>query len=409
MKKIFLTLILLLTVFSAYFFLNPPIENKVIESPERDSIVSVNISVVGDLMCHSTQYNYAYVKNDSFNFNPVYNYLRDYFLSPDLMIGNFETVIAKRDGNYKGYPYFNSPVNFLTSLKKNGFDVLFTANNHSLDQNEKGVLRTLNAFSENNLFSFGTYNSKSEKEKIKTINVNGIKLAFAAYSYGTNGVHIPNGKEYLINLINLENIKNDLKKIKSANPDIIIVYYHTGLEYSRDISKKHKALMDSTFYFGADIVLASHPHVILPVEKRELVNSKLNIGFAAHSLGNFISNQRWRYSDAGVILNFQLSKDLRNNKILLNDLSYIPTWVFKGKVNNKKEYVILPSEMALNKGLPNYITANDSLLMYESYFDTKEIVNKLDKSVKLLSVMDSSNNLKTYSKVITKQFQSEYK
>lgn len=411
MKNIIIISIILLVVFSVYFSTTTKYETDVIKPTIRDTVVYADISAVGDLMCHSTQFNYAFVENDSFNFDPVYNYLKDYFVSPDLMIGNFETVIAKKKGKYKGYPYFDTPIDFLTSLKNNGFDLLFTANNHSLDQKEKGVIRTLNAFEESNIIPVGTFSSHEKKEEISICNINGIKFIFLAYSYGTNGVYIPEGKDYLINLIKKKKIKNDILKAKNLNPDIILVYYHTGIEYSRTISNKQKELVASTFNYGADIILASHPHVVLPVEKRALSNSKLDTGFVAYSLGNFISNQRWRYSDAGLILNFRISKNLQSENLVLDEVSYIPTWVFKGKIKNKREYVILPSEISLNQNPPQYLTETDSSLyfMRESYFDTKSMINKLDKSIKLLNVMDSSNSLKSYDEVIQSPIQNEYK
>jgi poly-gamma-glutamate capsule biosynthesis protein CapA/YwtB (metallophosphatase superfamily) len=84
-------------------------------------------------MCHSVQYNYARVEKDSFNFNPVYRYVKDIISSADFAFGNLETVTAGNKKGYSGYPFFNSPDQFITALKYAGFDLLTTANNHSLD------------------------------------------------------------------------------------------------------------------------------------------------------------------------------------------------------------------------------------------------------------------------------------
>ncbi len=100
----------------------------------------------------------------------------------------------------------------------------------------------------------------------------------------------------------------------------------------------------------------------------------LDSGFVAYSLGNFISNQRWRYSNGSAILNFSISKNINNGKIELEELSFLPYWVFKGKTERGKEFIILPSELAVLDSLPAYITPKDKKLMKQSYFDTKEIV-----------------------------------
>jgi hypothetical protein len=100
-------------------------------------------------------------------------------------------------------------------------------------------------------------------------------------------------------------------------------------------------------------------------------------------MGNFVSNQRWRYSDAGVILNIQISKNIYTDSIYINDVSYIPTWVFKGSTEKGKEYIILPSQIDDNDSSYNFLTDYDRRLMKEAFNDTKEIVTKHNSKIKL--------------------------
>lgn len=111
--------------------------------------VSLTISAVGDLMCHSPQYEYSRVSADSFDFTPTFSEIKKYFDSSDFVFGNLETVTAGKEKHYSGYPYFNSPDDYITSLKKVGFNFLFTSNNHCLDRGEIGVLRTLESLKNN--------------------------------------------------------------------------------------------------------------------------------------------------------------------------------------------------------------------------------------------------------------------
>ena len=96
-------------------------------------------------MVHSTQFNYARIDSAHFDFNPVFKFIKPYLGKSDFTFGNLETVIAGKEIGWKGYPKFNSPEEFVAALKNAGFDLLFTANNHALDQGEKGVRKTIEA------------------------------------------------------------------------------------------------------------------------------------------------------------------------------------------------------------------------------------------------------------------------
>ena len=195
-----------------------------------DSTTTATISFVGDLMCHSTQFKYAMLRDSTYNFKPVYRYVKDYLNQADLTVGNLETVLGGDSTNYSGYPLFNSPDEYLTALKYAGFDLLITANNHSLDMGEYGIRRTIEQIKKNKMLYSGTSLTKSERDSVKLIDLNGIKLSLLSYTYGTNGNIIPKGKEYLVNRINFNKIKNDIQKSEENEADMIIVYYHFGEE-----------------------------------------------------------------------------------------------------------------------------------------------------------------------------------
>ncbi|HVO74077.1 MAG TPA: CapA family protein, partial [Ignavibacteriaceae bacterium] len=300
---------------------------KVSELVPGDSLVTVTITVVGDIMCHSVQYNYARVEDDSFDFNPVYGEVKKYLANSDFLFGNFETVTAGKSKGYSGYPFFNAPDDFVAALKNTGFDLLTTSNNHALDQGEKGLLRTIEIIKKNGLKYNGTFISKEDRDSIRIFNIKGIKIAFLAYTYGTNGNPIPKGKSFLINLINPNLIENDIKAARAKGAEIVLVHYHFGEEYKREPSESQKEIVRKTIGFGADIIIGGHPHVLQPADFFKTSNAELDSGFVIYSMGNFISNQRWRYSDAGIILNIKLTKNLRKDSVYISQINYIPTWV----------------------------------------------------------------------------------
>jgi len=351
----------------------------------KDSAVTAKISVVGDLMCHSVQYDYARIKKDTFDFNPVYREVRNYFRQSDFVFGNLETVTAGESKGYSGYPFFNCPDEYITALYNAGFNLITTSNNHSLDQGEAGLLRTINVLKKNHLLYNGTFNSQRDRDSVRIINIKGIKIAFLAYTYGTNGIPVPEGKTYLINLIDFDLIKSDIEKAKKIGAEVVIVHYHFGEEYKREPVAYQKEVVSKTISFGADIIIGGHPHVIEPFNYFKTSNTKLDTGFVAYSMGNFISNQRWRYSDAGVILNIQISKNIFNDSFYISEVNYLPTWVFKGQTKKGREYIILPSQISGKDSVYPFLTDADRKLMDEAFYDTKEIITKYNSNFKLSS------------------------
>ncbi len=379
-KLLFIPLVLLIfiiTVKSKSFF--NPHGNKI----EKDSLVTISISAVGDLMCHSPQFQYARVNADSFDFNPEFNYIKQYLINSDFVFGNLETVAAGKSFNYSGYPAFNSPDDFIKAIRAAGFTMLVTSNNHAFDRGANGVLRTISVIKKTGLDYDGTFSSQRDRDSIRIFNLKGIKVAFLAYTYGVNGNYIPKGKSYLINLIDTTLIKHDINSARKAGTDIVLVYFHFGTQYKRSPDEFQKQIVDKTIKYGADIIIGSHPHVIEPAAFFKTQDAKLDTGFVAYSLGNFVSNQRWRYADAGVILKIFLTKNIKTDSIFINKVTYLPTWVFKGLVNGKNEFNVLPAQDAFEQDCPSFLSQGDKLKMQQAFEDTRETMNTFSTRIEI--------------------------
>jgi len=376
MKKLYT---ILPPLFLSFFFLSYfPEKNGTLQEPQQDSTVTVTISVVGDIMCHSVQYNYSHVSADSFDFNPVYREVKKYLSGSDFTFGNFETVTAGREKGYSGYPLFNTPDDFIPALKNAGFDLLTTANNHSFDRGESGVRRTIAQMVKNDIGYNGTFTSREDRDSIRIYNIKGIHTAFLAYTFGTNGNPVPKDKPYLINLIDFNLIERDIKEARKNGADIVLVHYHYGEEYKRKPIESQQDIIEKTIQLGADIIIGGHPHVLQPVNYYKTNNAKLDTGFVAYSMGNFFSNQRWRYSDAGAILTLSITKNFNKDSVYLSGVNYIPTWVFKGNTNHGKEYIILPAEV----DTLSYLSVKDKSLMKQAFQDTKNTFNEYTTRIK---------------------------
>ena len=350
-----------------------------------DTLLTAEINIVGDLMCHSTQFNYAHVKDDSFDFSVVFSEVKKYLSDADFTIGNFETVLAGNKKRYSGYPYFNAPDDFLLAIKEAGFDFLVNANNHAIDKGVKGVERTINVMDELGINHTGTYLSQHDRDSIRIININEIHFAILSYSYSTNGIPLPKGKNYIINLIDYDLIEKDIAEARNEGVDIVLVYFHFGDEYQREPNSYQKEVINNTINSGADIIIGSHPHVVQPVNYFKTNKANLDTGFVAYSLGNFISNQRWRYSDSGVILKIKVSKNILTDSVYLSDVSYLPTWVFKGKTKKGREYIILPAEISYDDSLYSYLSKSEKEKMKQAFEDTKYIITKFKNKTELIS------------------------
>ncbi|KAF0153275.1 MAG: poly-gamma-glutamate synthesis protein (capsule biosynthesis protein) [Ignavibacteria bacterium] len=333
---------------------------------------TVSFSFVGDLMCHSPQFEAARVNADSFDFRPAFDKVQEILSTADFTIGNLETVNGGKELRYSGYPMFNTPEEYLAALKDAGFDVLITSNNHSMDRGVSGINKTIDNLNKYGLLSFGTYKTEQDRDSILIIEKNGIKVALLAYSYGLNGNNLPKQNEYAVNLIDTLLIQKDVLKAKEKSSDVVITYFHFGEEYQREPSVFQKEIATKAIKYGADIIIASHPHVIQPIEFFENTNSKLDQGFTAFSLGNFFSNQRWRYSDCGVVLNFTIEKI--NNKLILDTVSIDPVWVSKEMVRGKYIFKILPSDTSSNETFRD-LNKTEQTKLLQSYKDTQEIMN----------------------------------
>ena len=267
-------------------------EQNIIPKKKEDSHISM--SVIGDIMCHNSQYNDAYDSSTgTYDFSYVFEDIKHYITSADISIGNLETTFAGKERGYSNYPRFNTPEALASNLKDLGIDVLSTANNHSMDTNYTGLVSTLKYLDQAGISHMGTYDSAEKQNQILIKEVNGIKIAFLAFTYGTNGIPVPSDKSYCINLIDEDFIINQLNLAKEQNPDLICVNMHWGIEYQTKQNSSQEKLADLLFQNGADIILGSHPHVLQPMETKTITleDGSTKNCFVIYSLGNFMSGQ----------------------------------------------------------------------------------------------------------------------
>ena len=302
---------------------------------------TIHLTAIGDIMCHGPNYKAAYISStDSYDFSPFFKNISSYTSKADLTIGNLETTFAGKARGYSGYPTFNSPSELGQAIKDIGVDVLGTANNHCMDKGYSGLSSTLDVLDEMEFSHMGTSRSDEEQNSILVRNVNGINIAFLAFTYGTNGITIPKDKSFCVNLIDKDLILKQLESAKRMNVDMICVNMHWGVEYQTSPNSEQKDLADFLFKNGVDIIFGSHPHVLQPMEKRTVTldDGSTKDCFVIYSLGNFISNQSDVNTQDTIILNLQITKSGKDGKISIDSFDYIPVYCYNKGSSSKNRY-----------------------------------------------------------------------
>jgi len=315
-----------------------------IQEEEKPKDIMINLVATGDVMCHTTNFNAAYNnETKEYDFTSVFANISKYITKADVAIGNLETTFAGKDRGYTGYPTFNSPSALGVALKNIGIDVLSTANNHSLDKGYTGIVSTLDKLDEIGIDHMGTARSEEEQNKVLVKDVNGIKIAFLSYTYGTNGIPVPAGKEYSVNLIDKDLILKQINLAKEQNVDIICASMHWGDEYKQKQNKKQEELADYLFQNGVDIIIGNHAHVIEPMEKRKIAleDGTEKEVFVVYALGNFISGQTIEHTKSTVILDMNIRKNGENGKITIDSINYIPVYCYDESKKNSNRYELL--------------------------------------------------------------------
>jgi poly-gamma-glutamate synthesis protein (capsule biosynthesis protein) len=297
---------------------------------------SITLIFAGDVMQHSTQFKGALRNDGVYDFEPCFRLIKDEISAADLAIANLETPLAGKP--YSGYPAFSGPDEIAIDLKKIGFDVLVTANNHSCDKGAKGAERTVKMLDSFDIAHTGMFRSKQERaERYPLIvEVKNFKIAVLNYTYSINGM---SAGTMLVNMIDSAQIIEDIEAAQLSSPNIIIAFMHWGNEYERYPNNEQKRLTDMLFRNGVNLVIGAHPHVIQPMEKRYSANGRCD-KLVAYSLGNLVSNQPFPNTDGGAILKVSMFKD--DAGVGITCAKYNLIWVYKPKENGKTRHYILP-------------------------------------------------------------------
>ena len=319
-------------------------KNEEVATKEKSPTTTASLLAVGDILIHDTVYKDARTTS-SYDFDPMFSKVKQYISQADIAFANQESIVGGPELGYSGYPTFNGPYEIADAVSWSGFDIVNMANNHTLDRGEKGVINSTNYFNGLGLKYIGAATSTEDSKRLRIIEKNNIKFSFLGYTYGTNGIPTPRGKDYLVNRIDEKKIIQDITKAKKQS-DFVVISLHFGTQYQKLPNNNQKKLVQKLADNGADIILGHHPHVLQPIEWIEKVGGGRSV--AIYSLGNFLSGQIGTERNIGGMMTVEVVKNNKSNNTKLDQVDFIPTWVAK---NGRRDFKIVPLKEAGNYGL----------------------------------------------------------
>lgn len=390
--RIFIVLIIL--IIGIYFGYNKLLNNhnnissdSKVNVDDNNHSTSISLIMAGDNLINDKLYNAAKKDDGSYDFKSMYSYIKDIVKNYDLAYYNQETILGGSEIGVSSYPAFNSPYEVGDATIDTGFNLVSLATNHTLDRGEKAIINSLNYWNKkSNVLTSGSYLSNNDRNKVNIKEVNNITYTMLNYTYGTNGIKVPEGKEYLVNIWpctgnNPDNdtkyqeykkvVKEDILRVRDK-VDLLIVAMHFGVEYTHVPTKYQIDMAEFLSSLGVDIIIGTHPHVIMPI-------TYINDTLVIYSLGNFLSAQDTNNdynTTVGLLSSIKITKNIdkdNNSSIKLSDLNNELIYT-----TNKDGYKIIPFS---NPDIKDYL--NDYERVYNKYAN---IVRSIDSSININSL-----------------------
>lgn len=353
-----------LVLFIVIFLLScGTIDKNYLKVNDETTINHVSFVACGDNLIHHTIYESGF----EHGFLPMYEKIKPYIKKHDLAFINQETILGGKEIGLSTYPRFNSPYEIGDALVDAGFNLISLANNHTLDRGEIAIKNSISYWQNQPVIYSGS--EKENQSHMKIFTKNEITFAFIAYTYGTNGIPIPSGKEYLVNLFDYEKARNDIEKIKDE-VDVIVVSMHWGDEYQNYPNDLQIEQANFLAKLGVDIIVGHHPHVIQPFD---IINVNGKNTYVIYSLGNFLSDQKGIDRLIGMAFSLEIKKINKNNYSIITIENPSAKLLYRYKNNNQFKVIFFED-------------LNDNLLPnYQAYFlEKKKLIHTYNETINVM-------------------------
>ena len=341
--------------------------------PTEVSIVAVGDNLVSD----SVLYTAKRYGGGKYDLSEVFEKMKSDFKAADIAIINQETMLGGKQFEYQGFPLFNTPDSMGRAVIDAGFDIVQCASNHSLDTKVEGMQHAIKFWKKhkNEIMMVGLNENEEEYNSIPIYECKGIKFAVLNYTYGLNGLKLPQEYSYIVNLMDKqhkEKVKSDIERAEKE-ADFTIVLPHWGQEYVQPEPIKEQVQWAKLMVeAGADLIIGTHPHVCEKIQWIKTDNG--NKALCYYSLGNYTSGQQQWETLMGGMATLTVRKDNKGTRIIKKTAGVVPT------INH---YVWGKSENVIRKQYTYRLTDyNDSMLREHSiqWYDPVKYQDYVDLS-----------------------------
>ncbi len=259
---------------------------------------TVTLVMAGDMLMHMPVNRSGMRADGDKDFSHLFTYTKKYISNADIAIVNQEVILGGEELGITGYPMFNTYYEVGDALANAGFDVVLHATNHAMDRGKDGLMNCISYWENNHpdITYLGIQDTEEEQDEIFVFEKKGIKISILNYTYGLNGLPLPEDMPYAVNLMDKEKIAEDIKKANEIS-DFVVVCPHWGTEYVLKASAYQKDYAQFFLENGVDLVIGTHPHVIEPVEI--LKDDSGNEMLVYYSLGNYVNSTASEENDIG--------------------------------------------------------------------------------------------------------------
>lgn len=301
---------------------------------EAEPVTRITIAAVGDITMHEDLLASAWDGGEKYyDFGPILAPVAPYLAGADYTVCSLETRLAGAQAGYSGQPLMNAPSALSHDLAEAGVDLAATANDHSLDWGWQGIVGTLGRLEAAGIASVGTYQNSIYKKTPFVVDISGIKVAFLNYTSTLGGQALPAGHEgYAVNLLNVDAVAEEAAMARMYGADVVIALLHYGIPYQREPSSEQTAVSEGSAEVrgllsrGVDVIVGTQPRVVQRIQKvLQYTNLRPNDTYVVYSLGSFLSAERWRYADSGLIAYINIEK--QGLKTDVTAIRYLPVYV----------------------------------------------------------------------------------
>lgn len=353
----------------------------------KDTKTTIHIKAAGDLNVTDA------VVNSGISING-YDYTKA-FLDVSAVLSDADLTVINFEGNICGEPYgsatTSAPRELLEGLRNAGVDLVQMANSCPVNNGLIGLTSTLQAIRNAGLEPVGAFASQAEREESKgyTITtIQGIKVAFVAFTKGLGGRGMPAGNESLVNLLytdyydtydklDKEGITTILKAVEAEKPDITVALVHWGSEYNEVVSSTQEDIVSLMKKRGVDVIIGTHPHLVQEIDYNETDGT-----LVAYSLGDFFGDAARGGTNYSIILDVEITKDTQTGKTRVTDFSYTPIYTLKGSecYGNTNTYRVMRIDTALSSYHGNFLDKITKTTQESMDYALKRIIKRTDPS-----------------------------